>query len=88
MIFADPDLYYSGGTLILDHGFGITTTYIHLHKLHVKVGDEVTLGNKIGEIGATGRVTGPHLDWRLNWKQERLDPALLMKPELASKHSK
>ncbi len=88
VIFADPDLYYSGGTLILDHGFGITTTYIHLHKLHVKVGDEVTLGNKIGEIGATGRVTGPHLDWRLNWKQERLDPALLMKPELASKHSK
>ena len=85
VVFADPDLYYSGGTLILDHGFGVTTTYIHLHKLNVKVGQEVKLGEKIGEIGATGRVTGPHLDWRLNWGQVRLDPALLMQVGLASK---
>lgn len=85
VVFANKDLYYSGGTLILDHGYGITTTYIHLHKLHVKVGDEISLGDKIAEIGATGRVTGPHLDWRLNWGQVRLDPALLMQDTLANK---
>ncbi|MEJ6473761.1 M23 family metallopeptidase [Pseudoalteromonas piscicida] len=85
VVFADPDLYYSGGTLILDHGHGITSTYIHLSKLDVKVGDAVKTGDKIAEIGATGRVTGPHLDWRFNWFGERLDPALLMKDTLADK---
>lgn len=88
VVFADPNLYYSGGTLIIDHGFGVSTTYIHLSKLIAKVGDEVTTGDKIAEIGATGRVTGPHLDWRLNWKDVRLDPALLMRPELAEKQKK
>ncbi|HET8815984.1 MAG TPA: M23 family metallopeptidase [Pseudidiomarina sp.] len=78
VIFADADLFYSGGTLILDHGYGVTSTYIHLHKLHVEVGDIVQQGEFIAEIGATGRVTGPHLDWRLNWGQERLDPALAL----------
>lgn len=76
VVFADADLFYSGGTLIIEHGFGVTSTYIHLHKLHVAVGDEVKQGDRIAEIGATGRVTGPHLDWRLNWHHERLDPAL------------
>ena len=78
VVFADPDLYYSGGTLIIDHGMGITSTYIHLSKLDVKVGDEIEQGQKIAEIGATGRVTGPHLDWRLNWFNRRLDPGLLL----------
>ncbi|OUL56781.1 M23 family metallopeptidase [Pseudoalteromonas ulvae] len=85
VVFADPDLYYSGGTLILDHGHGITSTYIHLHTLDVKKGQEVNQGTKIAEIGATGRVTGPHLDWRFNWLQERLDPQLLMIDTLANK---
>lgn len=85
VVFADPDLYYSGGTLILDHGHGITSTYIHLHTLNVKKGQEVNQGSKIAEIGATGRVTGPHLDWRFNWLQERLDPQLLMIDTLANK---
>jgi murein DD-endopeptidase MepM/ murein hydrolase activator NlpD len=84
VVFAEPDIYYSGGTLILDHGFGVTSTYIHLSKLDVKIGDKVTQGVKIAEIGATGRVTGPHLDWRLNWQGERLDPALLMQDKLAN----
>lgn len=83
VVFADPDLYYSGGTLILDHGHNVTSTYIHLSKLDVKVGDKVNQGNKIAEIGATGRVTGPHLDWRFNWGEERLDPQLLMQDKLA-----
>lgn len=78
VVFADPDLFYSGGTLILDHGYGVTSTYIHLHKLHVEVGQEVEQGERIAEIGATGRVTGPHLDWRINWGHERLDPALAL----------
>lgn len=71
------DLYYSGLTLIMDHGFGVTSTFMHLHKFTVQPGDKVVQGDKIAEVGATGRVTGPHLDWRINWQQERLDPALL-----------
>lgn len=71
------DLYYSGLTLIIDHGFGVSSTFMHLSKFTVASGDKVVQGEKIAEIGATGRVTGPHLDWRINWQQERLDPALL-----------
>lgn len=79
VVLAEPDLYYSGGTLIIDHGMGITSTYIHLSKIDVAVGTVVTQGDKIAEIGATGRVTGAHLDWRLNWFTRRLDPQLLLK---------
>lgn len=78
VVLAEPDLYYSGGTLIIDHGMGITSTYIHLSKLHANVGEQVEAGQRIAEIGATGRVTGPHLDWRLNWFNRRLDPQLLL----------
>jgi murein DD-endopeptidase MepM/ murein hydrolase activator NlpD len=78
VVLAEPDLYYSGGTLIIDHGMGITSTYIHLSKIDVEEGSVVTQGDKIAEIGATGRVTGPHLDWRLNWFNRRLDPQLLL----------
>jgi len=72
------DLYYSGGTLIMDHGHGITSTFLHLSKGHVKKGQKVKQGELIAEIGATGRVTGPHLDWRMNWLNQRVDPALLV----------
>lgn len=75
---AHNDMYYSGGTLIMDHGFGVSSTFIHLSQLHVAEGQRVEKGDKIAEIGATGRVTGPHLDWRINWYKERLDPALLI----------
>ncbi len=75
---AHDDLYYSGGTIIIDHGLGVNSTFLHLSKLTVVVGDRVEQGQKIGEIGATGRATGPHLDWRINWFNERLDPALLV----------
>ncbi|MAF75623.1 MAG: peptidase, partial [Idiomarinaceae bacterium] len=67
----------SGGTLIIDHGYRVNTTYLHLSKLSVEVGDTIQQGEKIGEVGASGRATGPHLDWRVNWGNERLDPALL-----------
>lgn len=78
---AHDDMYYSGGTLIVDHGQGVSSTFIHLSKIVVKEGEEVTQGQKIAEIGATGRVTGPHLDWRINWKDQRLDPFLLLPPK-------
>jgi len=75
---AESDLFYSGGTIIIEHGFGIHTTYLHLSKVQVKLGDEITQGQVIGEMGATGRATGSHLDWRLNWNNTRLDPSLLI----------
>ncbi|MDN7137851.1 M23 family metallopeptidase [Pseudidiomarina sp. 1ASP75-14] len=78
VVFADDDLFYSGGTIIVDHGQGVTTTYIHLSEVKVQVGDEVEQGTVIGAIGATGRATGPHLDWRVNWRNVRLDPALVL----------
>lgn len=74
----EDDLFYSGGTLILDHGYGLSSTFIHLSKILVAVGDRIEQGQAIAEVGATGRVTGPHLDWRMNWFDVRLDPALLM----------
>ncbi|WAJ68997.1 M23 family metallopeptidase [Catenovulum adriaticum] len=76
---AHKDMFYSGGTLILDHGYGLSSTFIHLSKLHVKKGDTVSQGDLIGEIGQSGRATGPHLDWRINWYQIRLDPQFWVK---------
>ncbi|KAA1192747.1 M23 family metallopeptidase [Pseudohalioglobus sediminis] len=78
---AQPDLFYSGGTVILDHGFGLSSSFLHMSKLHVNVGQEVRTGELIGEVGATGRATGPHLDWRMSWRNERVDPQLLV-PEM------
>ena len=71
---AEPDLYYTGGTIIMDHGHGISTIYSHLETLKVNVGDEILQGDIIGTVGSTGRSTGPHLDFRINWFQTRLDP--------------
>ena len=71
---AEDDLYYTGGTVIMDHGHGISTIYSHLESLNVKVGDEILQGDIIGTVGSTGRSTGPHLDFRVNWFQIRLDP--------------
>lgn len=73
---AERDMYFTGGTTVLDHGQGITTSYLHQSRLEVAVGDVVEAGAVIGLIGKTGRATGPHLCWRMNWFQERLDPQL------------
>ena len=72
---AEPDLFYTGGTLIFDHGHGISTLYMHMKEILVKKGQEVKQGDIIGTVGSTGRATGAHLDVRLNWFQIRLDPA-------------
>ena len=72
---AEPDLFYTGGTLIFDHGHGISTLYMHMKEILVKKDQEVKQGDIIGTVGSTGRATGAHLDVRLNWFQIRLDPA-------------
>jgi murein DD-endopeptidase MepM/ murein hydrolase activator NlpD len=74
------DMFYSGGTLIVDHGHGITTSYLHLHQILVKTGQTVRQGQVIAQVGATGRVTGPHLHWGMNWFDTRLDPSLMVPP--------
>lgn len=81
------DMYYSGGTLIVDHGYGISSTFIHLSDILVAEGDEIRRGEPIAKVGATGRATGPHLDWRINWHQVRLDPAQVLQyfPNLEQK---
>ena len=72
---SESDLYYTGGTLIFDHGHGISTLYMHMQKILVEKGQKVKQGEVIGMVGSTGRATGPHLDIRLNWFDTRLDPA-------------
>lgn len=78
VVLAEPDIYFTGGTLIIDHGYGINSAYSHLSAIHVKVGQRVKQGEVIGAVGATGRVTGPHLDWRVNWFEVRIDPQRLL----------
>lgn len=74
-----PDMFYSGGTMIIDHGHGVSSTFLHLSDSYVKVGDKVSQGDIVAAIGSSGRATGPHLDWRINWFNVRLDPALVLK---------
>lgn len=76
--FARPDLYLTGGTLLLDHGHGVSSNFLHLSRLDVAVGDRIEQGQVIGTVGATGRATGPHLHWGMNWFDVRIDPLLLL----------
>ena len=75
---AEDDLYYTGGTIIMDHGHGISTIYSHLETVMVSIGDKINKGDVIGTVGSTGRSTGPHLDFRVNWFQTRLDPMSIL----------
>lgn len=81
VVLAEKDIYFTGGTIIIDHGMGINSAFSHLHSLSVKVGQQVRQGEQIGTVGATGRATGPHLDWRVNWFDVRLDPQRLLPPK-------
>ncbi|MES1927072.1 M23 family metallopeptidase [Salinisphaera sp. T31B1] len=76
--FAEPDLYLTGGTLLIDHGHGIGSNFLHLSRLDVGVGEHVAQGQVIGEVGATGRATGPHLHWGMTWYATRIDPLLVL----------
>jgi murein DD-endopeptidase MepM/ murein hydrolase activator NlpD len=78
-----PDMYFSGGTLFIDHGHGLVSAFLHLSEILVEEGQTVSQGELIGRIGATGRATGPHLDWRINLGDVRVDPQLLLPPREA-----
>jgi len=80
-----PDMFYSGGTMIIDHGHGVTSTFLHLSNAYVKVGDTVKQGQVIAAVGKSGRATGPHLDWRVNWFNTRIDPNLALKIKTINK---
>lgn len=73
---ADPDMYFSGQTLIIDHGYGLNTAYLHLSDILVETGQQVRRGQVVARVGASGRVTGAHLDWRMNVGSVRVDPGL------------
>ena len=75
-----PDMFFSGGTLVIDHGHGLSSAFLHLSRILVETGERVTQGQPIAQAGATGRATGPHLDWRMNLFDRRIDPALLVGP--------
>jgi hypothetical protein len=76
--FADADLYLTGGTILLDHGHGVSSNFLHLSRVDVKVGERIEQGQIIGAVGMTGRATGPHLHWGMNWFDVRLDPLLVV----------
>tara|TARA_B100001248_G_scaffold260791_1_gene250018 strand:+ start:391 stop:1185 length:795 start_codon:yes stop_codon:yes gene_type:complete len=74
----ENDMYFTGGTIIFDHGHGISTLYMHMRDINVKIGQKVKQGEIVGTLGQTGRATGPHLDIRLNWFNVKLDPATIL----------
>ncbi len=73
---AEPDLYLEGGLVLIDHGQGLISMYLHMSRLDVRVGEAVTQGQVIGAVGARGRATGAHLCWRMKWRDRNLDPSL------------
>lgn len=78
--FVNPDLYLTGGTVVVDHGHGVSSNFLHMSRIDVTVGERVEQGQVIGLVGATGRVTGPHMHWGMNWFNVRVDPQLLVDP--------
>ncbi len=82
VLLAHPDMYFSGGTVIIDHGHGhgLSSAYLHMKEVWVREGDRLGQSDPIGTVGATGRVAGVHLDWRFNWFEERLDAMLIAGP--------
>lgn len=76
--FADADLYLTGGTVLIDHGHGVSSNFLHLSRIDVKPGEHVGQGQVIGAVGATGRATGPHMHWGMNWFGVRIDPMPLV----------
>ena len=76
---AEKDMYFTGGTIIFDHGHGVSTLFMHMKDINVKVGQKVKQGEIVGTLGQSGRATGPHLDIRLNWFDVKLDPMSVLK---------
>lgn len=76
--FADPDLYLTGGTVLLDHGHGVSSNFLHLSRIDAKLGDRIEQGQVFAAAGSSGRATGPHLHWGMSWFDVRVDPLLLV----------
>lgn len=76
---AERDLHFEGGLTLIDHGQGLISACLHQSRLHVSRGDRLAAGEVIGRVGASGRATGPHLCWRLKWRDRNLDPSLLVR---------
>jgi murein DD-endopeptidase MepM/ murein hydrolase activator NlpD len=72
---AEPDMFYEGGLVFIDHGQGLITMYLHMSRVDVHVGDHVLQGQVLGAVGAKGLATGPHLCWRMKWRDRQLDPS-------------
>lgn len=79
--FASPALYLTGGTVLLDHGHGISSNFLHLSRIDVEAGDRIEQGDVIGAVGATGRASGPHLHWGMSWFDVRVDPLLVLEQQ-------
>jgi murein DD-endopeptidase MepM/ murein hydrolase activator NlpD len=82
VVLARP-LYYEGNCVVIEHGLGLFTISMHLSRIDVHEGQHVSLGERIGLSGATGRVTGPHLHWAVRWQDAYLDPAKLLRMDLS-----
>jgi murein DD-endopeptidase MepM/ murein hydrolase activator NlpD len=76
---AEPALHFEGGLVLIDHGQGLVSAYLHQSRLDVAAGQDVRRGDPIGRVGMSGRATGPHLCWRMKWRDRNLNPALLVK---------
>jgi murein DD-endopeptidase MepM/ murein hydrolase activator NlpD len=76
VVMAEADMFYEGGMVTLDHGQGLMTTYLHMNRIDVRVGQRLPQGTQLGHVGARGRATGPHLCWRMRWRGRHLDPTL------------
>jgi hypothetical protein len=82
---AQPDMHYEGGLVFIDHGQGLITMYLHMSRLDVAVGDRVEQGEVIGAVGSSGRATGPHLCWRMKWREQQLDPSVAIESLAAAR---
>jgi len=78
VVFSETGLHFEGGLVLIDHGQGLITAYLHLSKALVAPGDLVRQGQIIGAVGKEGRATGPHLCWRMKWRGRNLDPSLMV----------
>ncbi|MBN1299852.1 MAG: M23 family metallopeptidase [Melioribacteraceae bacterium] len=84
---AADTFYYAGNNILIDHGQGLNSFYLHLNEIDVEEGEFVKKGQKIGEVGSTGRSTGPHLHWGVQWYDKRIDPAILLKLKIGNQES-